>query len=317
MTSRRKIAGAARFVAPYRVTSGRGFRLRDHDPSETGGLGPEASDSAKELLEESVGWLAEQQEILWAQDRWGLLLVFQAMDAAGKDGAIRHLTTGLNPQGCTVTPFGAPSSEELDHDYLWRHARHLPRRGQIAIFNRSWYEEVLVVKVHPELLARQKLPAARVSGAIWRQRYEDISAFERYLDRNGVRVVKFFLHVSKAEQKERFLKRLDRPDKHWKFSASDVAERRHWAAYQGAYEEAIRHTASRGAPWYVVPADHKWFTRLVVAATVVETIAALDLHYPVASAARRRELAAARAGLEGRKPAGSDNRPRRSTRRGS
>lgn len=287
----------AQLVKPYRITSGKGFRLRDFSPADTAGLKSADKAEAKEMLERGVEWLAEQQDMLYAQDHWAVLLVFQAMDAAGKDGTIKHVTSGINPQGCSVTSFKQPSSEELDHDYLWRCMRHVPARGQIGIFNRSYYEEVLVVKVHQELLRRQKLHPSLVTKKIWKQRYEDIASYEHYLVRNGILVLKFFLHVSKAEQKRRFMERLDNPAKNWKFSAADVAERGHWAAYQKAYEDAIRHTASKQAPWYVIPADNKWFTRLAVAAAVVQTIAGLKLHYPVVGAAERRELAAARARL--------------------
>lgn len=287
-----------RFIAAYRITSGKRFRLKDIDPGDTGGLKFEDKPEAGEMLGRGVEWLAEQQDMLYAQDHWALLLVFQGMDAAGKDSTIKHLFTGINPQGCTVTSFKQPSSEELDHDYLWRYARNMPARGQIGIFNRSYYEEVLVVRVHQELLARQKLHPSLISKNIWEQRYAQIRNFESYLDDNGIKILKFFLHVSKAEQKRRFMERLDNPEKNWKFSASDVAERRHWAEYQDAYEDAIRNTASRHAPWYVVPADNKWFTRLVVAAAVVDAMAALKLHYPVVSKAKRQELAMARRKLE-------------------
>jgi PPK2 family polyphosphate:nucleotide phosphotransferase len=281
-------------IAPYRITRGKGFRLKDIDPGDTADLKAEA----KEILARGVEWLAEQQDVLYAQDHWAVLLVFQAMDAAGKDGTIKHVTSGVNPQGCQVTSFKQPSSEELDHDYLWRYIRNVPARGQIGIFNRSYYEELLVVKVHEELLARQKLPPQLVTKKIWKQRYEDISNYERYLDRNGVLVLKFFLHVSKAEQKRRFMERLDQPEKNWKFSASDVAERGHWSEYQEAYEEAIANTASKHAPWYVVPADNKWFSRLVVASAVVDAIASLKLEYPVVGPEKRKALAAARRSLD-------------------
>jgi len=284
-------------IAKYRVASGKRFRLRDFDPGDTHGFGSEDKFEAKEILQRSVAWLAEQQDILYAQDRWALLIIFQAMDAAGKDGTIKHVMSGVNPQGCQVTAFKQPSSEELDHDYLWRHMRHLPERGRIGIFNRSYYEEVLVVRVHQELLQRQQLPPSLITKRIWRERYEEIANLERYLTRNGIVILKFFLHVSKAEQKRRFLARLDEPEKNWKFSAVDVAERAHWDLYQNAYERAIRHTATRDAPWYVVPADNKWFTRLVVGATIVETLARLDLRYPKVDAAKRKELARARAQL--------------------
>jgi PPK2 family polyphosphate:nucleotide phosphotransferase len=286
-----------KLVRRYRVTSGQRFRLEDHDPGDTAGLGSERKREARELLARGVAWLAAEQEKLYAQDRWSLLLLFQAMDAAGKDGTIKHVMSGVNPQGVQVTSFKAPSAEELDHDFLWRCARALPERGRIGIFNRSYYEEVLVVRVHPELLARQRLPPRLVTRTLWKERFEDIVAFERHLSRNGTRVLKFFLHVSPEEQRRRFLERLSDPDKHWKFSAGDVAERRHWAAYREAYQEAIRNTATEEAPWYVVPADHKWFTRLVVAAAVVEAVERLDLAFPRVGPEARRELEAARRAL--------------------
>jgi PPK2 family polyphosphate:nucleotide phosphotransferase len=283
-----------KFISPYRVTRGKGFRLKDIDPGDTAHLKSEDKAEAKEMLARGVDWLKEEQDKLYAQDHWAVLLVFQAMDAAGKDGTIKHVTSGINPQGCAVTSFKQPSSEELDHDYLWRYMRNVPARGQIGIFNRSYYEEVLVVKVHQELLARQKMHPSLVTTKIWDERYGDIANYEKYLIRNGVLVLKFFLHVSQAEQKRRFMERLDNPDKNWKFSAADVAERQHWSEYQEAYENAIRQTASKEAPWYVVPADNKWFTRLVVAVAVVGAMARLKLHYPVVGPAKRKELAAAR-----------------------
>ncbi len=285
-------------IAPFRITKGKDFALKDFDPGDTGELKSEDKAEAKEMQVAGVSWIAEQQDMLYAQDRWALLLVFQAMDAAGKDGTIKHLASGINPQGCEVTSFKQPSAEELDHDYLWRHMQHVPARGQIGIFNRSYYEEVLVVKVHAEVLAREKLPPSLVTNDIWTERYEDIASFERYLTRNGVRILKFFLHVSKEEQKRRFLERLDEPEKNWKFQSGDVAERAHWDEYHAAYEEAIRNTASKQAPWYVVPADNKWFTRLVVLSAVIKAIADLELTYPTISAEEKTELAAARARLE-------------------
>jgi PPK2 family polyphosphate:nucleotide phosphotransferase len=285
---------ARRFVKPFRITDGRGFRLKDIDPADTGRLESEDAATAKEVLKDGIQLLAEYQNKLYAQDRWALLLVFQAMDAAGKDGTIKHVMSGVNPQGVQVYSFKAPSDEELDHDYLWRSMRSLPERGRIGIFNRSYYEEVLVARVHPEILARQKLPAKLVHDDVWEERYEDIRCFERYLSRNGVVIRKFFLHVSKAEQKRRFMARLDEPEKNWKFSAGDVVERRFWKDYQRAYEDAIRATASKEAPWYVIPADHKWFTRLAVAAAIVDTLAQLGLHYPVVDAEKRKRLQAAR-----------------------
>jgi len=291
---------AGPFVRPYRVTRGSGFRLADVDPGDTAHIESEDAQRAKEVLQEGVQLLAEYQDKLYAQDRWAVLLVFQAMDAAGKDGTIKHVMSGVNPQGCQVFSFKKPSDEEVDHDFLWRCMRHLPERGRIGIFNRSYYEEVLVARVHPEILAAQKLPGSLLTKKIWQERFEDIANFERYLARNGVVILKFFLHVSKAEQKRRFMARLDEPEKNWKFSANDVAERRHWKAYQQAYEEAIRATAAKHAPWYVVPADHKWFTRLVVAGAIVDALAGLDLHYPKVDPAKRKALAAARRELSGR-----------------
>jgi PPK2 family polyphosphate:nucleotide phosphotransferase len=284
--------------SPFRVTDRKGFRLKKIDPADTGGLKSEDKAEAKEMLARGVDWLAEQQDVLYAQDHWAVLLVFQAMDAAGKDGTIKHVMSGVNPQGCSVSAFKQPSSEELDHDFLWRYMKAVPARGQIGIFNRSYYEEVLVVKVHQEILKRQKLHPSLITKDIWEERYEDIRNYEQYLIRNGIVVLKFFLHVSRAEQKRRFMERLDRPEKNWKFSASDVAERGHWDDYQDAYEEAIRNTATEHAPWYVVPADNKWFTRLVVAGAVVNAIAKLGLHYPVVGAAQRTALAEARERLE-------------------
>jgi PPK2 family polyphosphate:nucleotide phosphotransferase len=286
-----------RLLGAHCVTKGREFRLKDVDPGDTGGLNSEFKPEAKQLLAEGVRWLAEEQERLYAQDRWGVLLIFQAMDAAGKDSTIKHVMSGVNPQGVQVRSFKQPSAEELDHDFLWRCARLLPERGRIGIFNRSYYEEVLVVRVHRELLARQRIPDGLVGKHIWRERFEDIRAFESYLARNGYLILKFFLHVSRNEQKKRFLDRLERPDKHWKFSAADVGERGHWDDYQSAYEDMIRNTAARHAPWYVVPADSKWYTRMVVAAAIVEAMDRLNLRYPRTDAARRKALAAARRSL--------------------
>ena len=286
-----------RLVDPYFVTKGRKFRLADVEPGDTGGLTSERKDEARELLAQGVQALSDAQERLYAQDRWGVLLIFQAMDAAGKDGTIKHVMAGVNPQGVQVHAFKQPSAEELDHDFLWRCARALPERGRIGIFNRSYYEEVLVVRVHEELLERQRLPG-RVSGkGLWRRRYQDIRGFERYLARNGFLILKFFLHVSKKEQKKRFLDRLDTPEKNWKFSVADVAERAHWDEYARAYEQMIRQTSAPHAPWIVVPADNKWFTRLAVAAAIVRELSRLDLRYPRTGPGRRRELAAARRAL--------------------
>jgi PPK2 family polyphosphate:nucleotide phosphotransferase len=286
------------FSAPYRLGDPKKFRLKDVDPDDTGDLTAEDKPRAKEALALGVELLAELQERLYAQDRWAVLLIFQAMDAAGKDGAIKHVMSGVNPQGCQVHSFKAPSPEELDHDYLWRCLKALPERGRIGIFNRSYYEEVLVVRVHQEYLARQKLPPALVTRSIWQDRYEDMRNVERYLGRNGVLIRKFFLHVSKKEQKKRFLERLDNPDKNWKFSMADAKERAHWNDYQGAYEDMIRATATKDAPWYVVPADNKWFTRVVVAAAIIDALGSLDLKFPKVDDAKKKELAAARVALE-------------------
>jgi PPK2 family polyphosphate:nucleotide phosphotransferase len=286
------------FSEPYRLTEGRRFRLKAIDPDDTGDLTSDDKPQAKEALAIGTELLAELQERLYAQDRWAVLLIFQAMDAAGKDGAIKHVMSGVNPQGCQVHSFKAPSAEELDHDYLWRCFKALPERGRIGIFNRSYYEEVLVVRVHQELLARQKLPPTLVTGSIWQERYEDICNLERYLGRNGVLIRKFFLHVSKEEQKKRFLERLDNPDKNWKFSIADASERGHWDDYQEAYEHMIRATATKDAPWYVVPADNKWYTRVVVAAAIIDALGSLDLKFPQVSDDKKQELAAARLALE-------------------
>jgi len=285
-----------KFVKPYRVDDGKKFRLKDHDPADSNGL--DSKEKAEKLLAKGVERLAELQDKLYAQDKWAVLLIFQAMDAAGKDGAIKHVMSGINPQGCQVYSFKSPTSEELDHDFLWRTAKSLPERGRIGIFNRSYYEEVLVVRVHPEFLEKQKLPSQLITKRVWKERYEEIAAHERYLARNGVVVLKFFLNVSKAEQKKRFLERLDRPEKNWKFSAADARERQHWNEYMAAYEDLIRETAAPHAPWIVVPADKKWFARLVVAAAVADAMEKLDLEYPKVSDAQKKELAAARKVLE-------------------
>jgi PPK2 family polyphosphate:nucleotide phosphotransferase len=280
----------------FRVVDGPTFHLRDQEPGATRGFS--SKERATERLAEGVSRLAQMQEKLYAQDRWAVLLIFQAMDAAGKDSTIKHVMSGVNPQGCQVFSFKAPSETELDHDFLWRTARCLPERGRIGIFNRSYYEEVLVVRVHPELLERQRLPSGLVTRHLWRERFEDINAHERYLSRNGVRILKFFLHVSPEEQRERFLGRLEEPAKNWKFSMGDLAERSRWDAYMHAYEEMVRHTATPHAPWFVVPADHKWFTRLVVVESIVAALEDLDLKFPKLSAAQRRQLEAGRAAVE-------------------
>ena len=292
---------ARRMSRPFRIEHGKGFRLSRFDPGDTLGFTSEDKPRAREALANGVAALTDLQERLYAQDRWAVLLVFQAMDAAGKDSAIKHVMSGINPQGCQVYSFKSPTSEDLDHDYLWRCCKSMPERGRIGIFNRSYYEEVLVVRVHKDFLSRQKLPRRLVTENIWKERYSDIHNYERYLTRNGVAICKFFLNVSRAEQKRRFLERLDRPDKNWKFSSSDVAERTRWADYMKAYESMIRHTASEFAPWYVVPADNKWFTRLVVAAAVADTMSALDLDYPVVTPAMKKDLVEARKVLSSEK----------------
>ena len=297
MKTKEVIEAARKLSKPYRITNGKKFRLKDVDPGDTGDLKSEDKPRAKEALQNGVEALADLQDVLYAQDRWSLLLVFQAMDAAGKDGTIKHVMSGINPQGCQVSSFKAPTSADLDHDFMWRCVKELPERGRIGIFNRSYYEETLVVRVHPEFLAGQKLPEECVTKHIWDDRFEDIRNFERYLTRNGTIVRKFFLHVSKEEQQKRFLERLDNPDKNWKFSANDAKERGYWKDYMKAYEETIRETATEDSPWYVVPADNKWFTRVVVAAAVIDTLASLDLKYPKVSEAKRKELTAARVAL--------------------
>ncbi len=287
----------ARIAESYRVVPGKRFRIASCDPGDTGGLDI-SKEKARELLGAEVEKLADLQTRLYAEDRWSLLLVFQAMDAAGKDSVIKHVLSGVNPQGFQVVAYKAPSSQELDHDFLWRHACDLPERGRIGIFNRSHYEEVLVVRVHPKILAGQRLAPALVRKDVWRERYESINDFERHLAVNGTRILKFFLNVSKDEQRKRFLERLDVPEKHWKFAMGDVLERGFWNEYQRAYEEALRATSTAWAPWYVVPADHKWFTRLVVAEVVVGALEKLRLEYPKVDAARKAEIAKARRILE-------------------
>ena len=294
---KRIVKVAREFSRPYRIDDGRRFRLIDYPADDTAHLDDQDKPRAQEALEIGRNALSELQDMLYAQDKWAVLLVFQAMDAAGKDGVIKHVMSGVNPQGCQVFSFKAPTSEELDHDYLWRCMKSLPERGRIGIFNRSYYEEVLVVKVHPEFLAGQKLPPQVVGKNLWKDRYEDIRAFERYLSRNGVLIRKFYLNVSRAEQKKRFLERIDEPEKNWKFSVGDVKERAHWDAYMDAYETMIRETSTPESPWYVVPADNKWFTRIVVAGAIVDALASLGLHYPKVEAATLAELAAAKKSL--------------------
>ena len=293
------IKRARQFAKPFRVTDDR-FRLKDIDPNDTLDLSSEDKPRAKEALAMGVDVLAELQDMLYAQDNWAVLLMFQAMDAAGKDGAIKHVMSGVNPQGCEVFSFKSPSSEDLDHDYLWRCIKCMPERGRIGIFNRSYYEETLVVRVHREFLEKQKLPPELVTKDIWKERFQDIRSFERYLTRNGVAIRKFFLHVSNKEQKKRFLERIEEPEKNWKFSANDAKERQYWDDYMDAYQEMIRNTATEHAPWYVIPADNKWFTRLAVAAAVVDTMEGLDLEYPEVDAEMQQRLKAARVELERR-----------------
>jgi PPK2 family polyphosphate:nucleotide phosphotransferase len=291
------IKQARKLAGPFCIQDGSRFRLKDVDPGDTLEFTSEDKPRAKEALARGIELLADLQDKLYAQDRWGLLLIFQAMDAAGKDGAIKHVMSGINPQGCQVHSFKSPSAEELDHDYLWRCMKNVPERGRIGIFNRSYYEETLVVRVHPEYLARQKLPASLVTKHLWQERFQDIRSFERYLTRNGIIVRKFFLHVSRKEQKRRFLERIETPEKNWKFSGSDAAERGHWDEYMGAYEDMIRNTATPESPWHVVPADNKWFTRVVVAAAVIEALASLHLAYPEVGPEQLKQLAAAKRAL--------------------
>lgn len=295
MKTKETIKRARELAKEFRITRGKDFRLKDIDPGDTLEFTKEEDKPrAKEALISGVMALTELQDKLYAQDKWAVLLVFQAMDAAGKDGAIKHVMSGVNPQGCEVYSFKSPSAEDLDHDFLWRCMKCLPNRGHIGIFNRSYYEEVLVVRVHPEFLAKQKMPPKLVSKKIWEERFEDMRNFERYLARNGVVVVKFFLHVSKKEQKRRFLERIENPLKNWKFSSNDAAERDYWDDYMEAYEEMIRETATKYAPWYVVPADNKWFTRVVVASAVINTLADLELAYPKVGEDKLKELGIAK-----------------------
>jgi PPK2 family polyphosphate:nucleotide phosphotransferase len=305
MTDKNFLKLAKKYSDPFRITNGKKFKLKQIDPAETLGLDADDKDDAKKTLERGVELLTELQDELYAQDRWAVLLIFQAMDAAGKDGAIKHVLSGVNPQGCEVTSFKAPSAEELDHDYLWRCAKRAPERGRIGVFNRSYYEETLVVRVHPEYLGAQRLPDVQTEKPtkrakqkdLWKQRFQDINNFERYLTNNGTVILKFFLHVSKEEQQKRFLARIDDPAKNWKFSMKDVKEREHWDDYMHAYEQTVRHTATDYAPWYVVPADTKWFTRLVVASAIVQRLSALDLSYPKLNSDELAELKAARQAL--------------------
>ena len=292
---------AGKLVKPYRVEDGSKFRLKDFDPGDTGKI--HSKEHAEQLLAQGIASLAELQDKLYAQDRWGVLLIFQAMDAAGKDGVIKHVMSGVNAQGVQVYSFKTPSTEELNHDYLWRTMQRDPERGRIGIFNRSYYEEVLVVRVHPELLKNERIPPSLLTKDIWQERFQDIHSFERYLWRNGIIIRKFFLNLSKKEQKKRFLARLDHPEKNWKFSSADVHERAYWKDYMKVYEDMIVNTACVHAPWYVIPADNKWFTHVAVAAAIVETLEDLKLAYPEVDPAERKQLQAARAMLQGKKKA--------------
>jgi PPK2 family polyphosphate:nucleotide phosphotransferase len=294
------IPAPADLAGRYRITNGSRFRLKDIDPKDP--WGKRLKPIADQMLKQSCKRMSGLQERLYAQDRWSVLLIVQAMDAAGKDSTIKHVMSGVNPQGCEVHSFKAPSTEELDHDFLWRTNGHLPRRGHIGIFNRSYYEETLVVRVHQNILARQQLPSALVTKNIWRERFEDINAYERYLGRQGVLVRKFFLYVSKDEQRKRFLDRLEEPEKHWKFSPADVAERSHYATYMAAYEDMIRHTSTETAPWYVVPADRKWFSRLIVSAAIIDAIQSLDPRFPEVDPKVRAEFKRVTAQLESEAP---------------
>jgi PPK2 family polyphosphate:nucleotide phosphotransferase len=283
LSKKELIKKAEKFSKQHCVGNGQGFRLKDYETKASFGLGSEGKSLVKETLQIGVDALSAMQDILYAQDKWSLLVIFQAMDAAGKDGAIKHVMSGVNPQGCQVTSFKAPSSEELDHDFLWRCQKHLPERGRIGIFNRSYYEEVLVVRVHEQILMNQKLPEKLITTAIWEDRFEDIRNYEKYLNRNGTVVIKFFLNVSKEEQKERFIERIDDADKNWKFSVGDVKERGHWDDYMHAYEELIQHTSTEKSPWYVIPADDKYYARIAIASAIITALDELDLEYPTVS----------------------------------
>lgn len=287
------------YVDPFRVDGSREFHLKSHKPAEKGGLDKEA---AREIIDTNRERLRDLQEKLYAQDRWSVLLIFQGMDAAGKDSAIENVMSGINPQGCEVYSFKQPSSMELDHDFMWRTSMCLPERGRIGIFNRSYYEELLVVRVHPEILAKQRIPAELVTKNIWQERFEDVASFEKYLARNGTLILKFFLNISKEEQRERFLARLDEPAKNWKFSMGDVAERQLWDKYQAAYQDLLRHTSAKHAPWHVVPADHKWFARVVISSAIVSALEQLDPRFPEVEKGAAEELKNARAALEKEAP---------------
>jgi PPK2 family polyphosphate:nucleotide phosphotransferase len=290
MKPRKLVKEAERIVSAYCITDGKNFRLKDFDPADTNGI--KSKKAAQSMLESSSLMLAEMQEKLYAQDVWALLLIFQGMDAAGKDGAIKHVMSGINPQGCDVHAFKVPTSEELEHDFMWRAHTVMPGRGKIGIFNRSYYEEVLVVRVHPHLLKAEKLPEELITKHVWEDRYEDINAFEKFLARNGTVIRKFFLHVSKEEQKRRFLERLEDSKKNWKFSMDDIKERRFWDDYQEAYEEMVQNTATKRAPWYVIPADNKWYGRLVIASAIIDALNGLDLKFPDVDEEKKKELEA-------------------------
>ena len=283
------------YVEPFRIDGSGEFHLKSHEPNEKAGLD---KDAAQKITDANRDRIRELQEKLYAQDRWSVLLIFQGMDASGKDSAIAHVMSGINPQGCEVYSFKQPSSQELDHDFMWRTSKCLPERGRIGIFNRSYYEELLVVRVHPEILTKQRIPPQLVTKNIWRERFEDVAAFEKYLARNGTVVLKFFLNVSKDEQRKRFLARLDEPSKNWKFSMADVAERALWDKYQAAYQDVLRHTSAKHAPWHVVPADHKWFARVVVSSAIVSAMEKLDLSFPEPEKGKTDELKKARDALE-------------------
>jgi PPK2 family polyphosphate:nucleotide phosphotransferase len=295
MKFHKRIKESERLSERYRITKGKKFRLKDHDPAETGDV--KSKEESQKIVDRRTGLLSNLQEKLYAQDRWAVLIILQGMDAAGKDGVVKHVMSGINPQGCDVHSFKTPSTQELNHDYLWRAHSRVPERGMIGIFNRSYYEEVLVVRVHPTILQAQKLPDALITKHIWDQRYEDINAFEHYLIHNGVVVRKFFLHLSKKEQKKRFLERLDDSKKNWKFSMADVNERAYWKDYQEAYEEMVQNTATKHSPWYVVPADNKWYTQLIVASAIIAALEELDLSFPDVDKKKKKELESVRQSL--------------------
>ena len=297
MKTQKAIEKVRKFSKPFRITDGKDFKLKKFDPCDTLDLSSEDKPGAQEALAAGIQALADLQDILYAQDKWAVLLILQAMDAAGKDGVIKHVMSGVNPQGCQVHSFKSPSAEELDHDFLWRSMKCLPNRGRIGIFNRSYYEETLVVRVHPEFLAKEKVPPSLITKNIWDERFQDIRSFERYLHRNGIVVVKLFLYLSKQEQKRRFLERAETPDKNWKFSAADMAERHHWDAYQKTYQDMIQNTATKASPWYVVPADNKWFSRVVVASALIDTLTHLHLEYPKVDKEKLAEIAKAKKAL--------------------